>query len=611
MKKVLFAISAFALLMGAASCQDELGLEKVDNTTIGSSVANPLNTITVKMGSATRLGLDGTTPVFEAGDEVFGWDATGNYTYQCTAVSGSDATFTRASEYAPSADEGTKVNLVYAKGYSASDIVSGELSLDISKQDITSFEALPIVMTASGEVDASGKCSMTFVNETSVIKVDNCTSPATKKMTSVVARNLYPKLSISIDGDGNFVKTTGAAGTVSNLSTSTFTPVSKAFSFWVATFPTPDGTTAAEVDFLMTSSTNYLYRYTAGSKIIPANKIITVSGKTFSSVNYFMELEQTGKLYNTVTDAIADANAYSGPCTIRVLRDFSNTTVKQFTNPDGITLDLNGRTITIDTKYRMTPVSGGKLIIDGNGVITNSNPYNYTFSITDNSTLVIKSGKITQGSKVNNDPDAPIKLSAGTILMEGGSIDASGNEVNAIKISGTGQFIMNGGTIKGGTLSGDYDNSTMVVSGGTFTLNGGTVGTTTSRTITVSSGSVTVNGGTVVAQRNAFNCSGTGSITITGGEVWDNYYGYSLIYIQPDAKTEISISGGHIYAPARSISTFGPASNIGDDLSVTISGGYFNQDISATYSTYSGFTIGTCSACTETFNGRTYSYEVK
>lgn len=369
MKKVLFAISAFALLMGAASCQDELG-GKID-----SSVKNPLNTITVKMGGAdTRLGLDGKSPYFEEGDQVFGWDADGNYTYQCTSVSGTEATFSRTSEYAPSADEGTKVNLVFANGFSAEDVTDGTLAIDITLQNAASFEELPVVMTASGAVDADGKCSMSFTNETSVIKVTDCVTSEEEgaEFESIAASNLFPQMTISIDADGNMVKTPGTTpGTITNKGGFTAGADGK-ISTCIATFPTQGS--ATEISFSARTSKDYYYEYSAGSKTVKSNTIVSLANKTFSSAEIAVVVE-TSTIYGSLATAIAAANESASDCTVRLLDDCATASTVTINNTNGkkVTLDLNGNTI-VSTAAAIT-VKGDTDIIGNGGTITSTGSY--------------------------------------------------------------------------------------------------------------------------------------------------------------------------------------------------------------------------------------------
>ncbi len=660
MKKVLFAISAFALLMGAASCQEE-DFGKVDNN---SNVENPLNTITVKIGGAnTRLGLDGLTPCFEEGDEVFGWDATGNYTYQCTSVSGSDAVFTRTSTYAPSADEGTKVNLVFANGFSATDITDGTLSIDITKQDASSFEDLPIVMTASGSVDASGKCTMTFTNETSVIMVDNCTSGASagRKLTPSVD-NLYPKMTLTIGTDGAFEKVVDdTPATITNKATS-LVDENKAFSFCLATFPTPSGNGAKQVYISVMSDTDWPYSCAVGEKTIPANTIIKISGKNLP--NEYAQLAETGDRFGSIADAFAAANDYSGACTVKLSHTTSNSTPISVTNPHGVTLDLDGKTLTVKSTNRITPSESGKLIIDGNGSIVNSTEASNVFNIS-SGTLILKKATIgfasdattatnptagvyvqgtakfeMQGGKINvssgasaliGQGDSKITISDGTISSSSVALSVAGSSQTTITGGtitttatglGNGALLVNSSTasvtINGenakvtapNTASGNASCPAACLKSGSLILKNGSIGAGYTG-LRMFDGSFIMEGGDLYGKRHAiifaYNAEGSGTATIKGGEVRNTLDNFKLLRFESTSKNTLNIEGGYIYAYGTSV-TF---SDIPAAASCNVSGGYYNKDINS----YAGvnFNGKSCVALdpTVTYNSRTYTHEVK
>ena len=470
MKKVLFAIATAAILMGAVSCQqDEF---KGENNSV---VKNPLNTIVVTIGNdATRLGLvsgeDVAAPVFELDDEVFGWDANGKYTYKCTAVNGTEATFTKTSTYAPSADAGTKVNLVFAKGYGANDVVDGKLNIDISEQKALTFSELPIVMTASGTVDANGQCKMVFKSETSVISAENCTSTATVEIQNVYADNLYPTMSFAINAEGEFVRTPGKAGKICNAVTLNPTAEDKSLNFCIATFPTPENAEPAQIMISFTSTTDFTYFFTS-QRTIPENMILTLEVK-FALAQHL--LVETGTYYSTFREAIDAVNAYEGPCTLKVISDCQSSSGAPYdiTNVDGVTYDLNGKSTALTKDGRLRPVGEGMLTIidsnpDGTGRIWDNWIGYSPFNLNAGGYLYLESGII--GQKVGGNV-AVIELSADSYFeMNGGQILAEGRF-----------FMFSGGspmvTITDGELVGiseTYDCVQSTADGALMTISGG------------------------------------------------------------------------------------------------------------------------------------------
>ncbi len=522
MKKLLFAISAFALLMGAASCQDELG-GKID-----SSVENPLNTITVKMGNSTRLGIDeNKTPFFDEGDEVFGWDADGNYTYQCTSVSGSEATFTRTSDYAPSADEGTKVNLVFANGFSAEDITDGTLAIDISEQNAASFEELPVVMTASGAVDADGKCSMAFANETSVIKVTDCITSEAEgvEFESIEASNLFPQMTISIDADGNMVKTPGTTpGTITNKGGFTAGADGK-ISTCIATFPTQGS--ATEISFRAKTGEDYndrYYKFEGGSKIIKSNVIVNMAGKTFSKCDIAM-IRETSTTYASLADAIAAAG--TTPATIVLLDDSFTSKIATAAGSD-ITLDLNGKTIASYLSVF------GKLTINNGDNSTNEGTFNV--SRTYNQAFYLR-------------PGCELIINGGTI---NGAVDKTGEEVATIMAVGKDgetpvKYTINGGILNGysayGAIKSKYAEG--VINDGIITCSN-TDETVTCKALWTSTDSdVTINGGKFDSSMYAFYFGATSSKMTINDAVVSAKTGLFNLY----SAGTVNIQSGYYSAP--------------------------------------------------------------
>lgn len=639
MKKYLSILCAVAVALGAVSCQ------KADEVKTSATVNTPLKTITVRIAdNGTRLALDEETHYtkFELTDQLFGWDATGNYTYICTKAEANRYEFKLLSEYAPSSEPGTKVNLIFANGYDVDDIDGGQLSLDIKNQNASGFSQLPIVMTGQGIVAQDGGCEVVFNNETSYISIKDCPTPAAGGMSfySVEATNLYPQMTISIDKDGNFVKTIGQAGTITN-GAEIVSSQDKKISSCMATFPSPAGAAAANVVFSAESAEGIDYYYGAGKKTVPANKIISISGKEFTSeppVTGIAELVETGESFTDFSAAVAAANAYEGSCTIKMLQDFTNSTAQTITNTAGATLNLNGYSFTVSGKStRISIASGSSLTIDGEGTYTIATATNIFALTNENSTLILKGGTIS----ISTGTYAAIYSTTGSFEMYGGEVNTNGNKALAIDFEAPAKMKLNGGTIKGGSakhgaiyvananadveidgtqISAPHitanDNPVLNLVSGKLALKSGKIGSSSDRWgIKVGNGSFEMTGGTVSASRYPVYCAGTGNITISGGCIIDVNAGWKAFYGSSDAKNSVKLTGGYFYAHHNAsypgFYTFGGTLT---DMSVEVSGGYFAEDISSTSAGYKGkITInGEVEECSDVkdVHGNKYTHQV-
>lgn len=272
MKKVLSILSAAAVLFGAVSCsKDNLGKIKETGT-----VVNPLNTITVTMGSNTKVYINPELkPVFEVRDVIFGWDANGTtYEYTCTESSEDVATFTRTSSGAPSSEDGTVVNLVYAPGYSIEDITDNSLRVNMVLQ-----MGLPIVMHTSGVVN-EGECSVIFQNDVSIVDIKDAVLPDAEEGEeyTISFESTNTVLNFSLDEeDGSIVVTPeetsmitsqewARVGADSKISKKLAVPASDGDEEVLITATGPKGT----------------YTFSAGTKNIEAGKYIKVYDKEFT-----------------------------------------------------------------------------------------------------------------------------------------------------------------------------------------------------------------------------------------------------------------------------------------------------------------------------------------
>lgn len=647
MKKYLSILCAAAVVFGAASCR------KADEKKASATVGTPLKTITVRIaggdpGSDSRLALDEETHYtkFQEGDQIFGWDATGNYTYYCTKADADEAEFELISEYAPSSEPGTKVNLIFANGYDADYIDKGALPLDIKSQNANGFSDLPIVMTGQGIVAEDGGCEVTFENETSYIRIKDCKTPVDGGMSfySLEATNLYPQMTISIGSDGNFVKTIGQAGTITNSAEIVSTQDGE-ISSCMATFPTPEGAAAANIIFSAESAEGIDYYYSAGKKTVPSNKIINISQKEFTSeppVAGIVELVETGESFTDFSEAVTKANAYNGACTLKMLQDFTNEAAQTISNTNGVTLNLNGYTFTVSGKStRVSIASGSSLTIDGEGTYTIATATNVFYLDNANSTLILKGGTIRSTTGTY----APVYATKGNFEMYGGEVDTDEQQCAAVSFQSPGTLKLKGGKILGGSKTngavyisnsnadaeidgteisnpyvgtlGSSDNPpTLNLSAGKLVLKSGKIGSKNDRCgIKVGNGNFEMTGGGISAARYPVCCAGTGNITISGGCVIEINSGWKVFYgVSSDAKNSISLTGGYFFTPhSTSYSGFYTFGGTLTNMSVEVSGGYFTEDISSTSAGYYGkITVnGRVDSCSvKDTNGNKYTYQV-
>lgn len=71
--------------------------------------------------------------------------------------------------------------------------------------------------------------------------------------------------------------------------------------------------------------------------------ILNITESSFAVAQHM--LVETGEMFGVFRDAIDAANAYPGPCTLKVLSDCSSSPEAKYdiTNEDGVTYDMNGQ----------------------------------------------------------------------------------------------------------------------------------------------------------------------------------------------------------------------------------------------------------------------------
>lgn len=548
MKKILFVLSSVAVLLGAASCEkDNLGGNKETKP-----VDNPLNIITVTTDTDSKLAIDDETltPAFEIDDVIFGWDSEGTaYAYTCTEVTEDAATFTRTSSGAPSADEGTVVNLVYAPGYEIEDIVDKTLDVNLAVQG----ETLPVIMHISGTVDEEGICKVTFLNDVAIVDVKDAVLPdaVEDEEYTVSFHGKNTSLKFTLDEDGSLVVAPAVEGPISSSEKAKVSADSKISK----KFAVPASLEATDVIIAAMAADGSTYTFSAGSKEIAAGKYIKVAGKEFAP-QYVAQIGD--KKYMRILDAVDAANAATSDVTIELLSDIAKV-------PHSMTFNNeSAKVVTVDFKDCMINSTMNPAVICSTSVV-----------FVDNGPL--KKGGITGTSQV-------LAMRGGDNVISGGNYTGH-NTYGVMRVSNNTKVVINEGV----TMTAD-DKSRVINAGsnsdnpgGETVINGGTFKSTNWGPIRCTFGNLTINGGTFVSE-----CD-------------------SVIYASSSTGSA-EIKGGYFFATKAAPAT-SPESYVGGPgISKKISGGKFSHKVESAYCA----TGKVCKALSpaEVVDGRSYAYEI-
>ena len=518
MKKIIFALAAVAVLFGAASCEkDNLGKIKESKT-----VDNPLNNITVTIGTDSKLAIDDETltPAFEIDDVIFGWDSEGTaYAYTCTEVTEDAATFTRTSSGAPSADEGTVVNLVYAPGYEIEDIVDKTLDVNLAVQG----ETLPVIMHTSGTVDEEGICKVTFLNDVAIVDVKDAVLPdaVEDEEYTVSFHGKNTSLKFTLNEDGSLIVAPASEGPISSSEKAKVSADSKISK----KFAVPASIEATDVIIAAMAADGSTYTFSAGSKEIAAGKYITVADKTFAP-QYVAQIGSDK--YTSLAKAVAVANVATENVTIELLEDIVIPAYVEINNVNSAvtTLDLNGCVITCDDVDRTIYATSDLIVND------------------------------TKGD---------------------GGIKASHCAIRANKA----KLTINGGTFEGdGYVSGGCGLIYSFGEGSKLTINGGEIkcvcGENEGRAINVTLDSF-IYGGTISCEGAGFALRQytAGTCTVDGDNVviYSNST-YASPVSAPSTNSRINFVNGYVFADS-------DKDIINNASRVAVTGGHFNKEVTA------------------------------
>ncbi|MEE3343863.1 MAG: InlB B-repeat-containing protein [Bacilli bacterium] len=195
--------------------------------------------------------------------------------------------------------------------------------------------------------------------------------------------------------------------------------------------------------------------------------------------------------------------------TIKVLENSSETSAATLAADKTVTLDLNGKTITM-TGVNIT--NNGTLTISSSqtGGTINSNVNNVINTGANN--LTVSGGTITGPQNVINATTANITISGGNIT----STATTGNYEGIYKNGATGTITVSSGSVTG-YRSGIYNNGASPIN-----ITGGTITGTTQGIFNNSTGTLTISGGTITGTTQGIYNNSTGSISITGGTITGN-----------------------------------------------------------------------------------------
>lgn len=265
--------------------------------------------------------------------------------------------------------------------------------------------------------------------------------------------------------------------------------------------------------------------------------------------------------YATLAEAVSAAAADGATITLQenVNEDVTITEGKT------ITLDLNGKTLTVPTDCGI--LVKGKLTVTGNGRVTcNKTPF-----VVDAGELVIENGE------VNSDSDYGIYAkNGGQITVNGGTLTSSYAVLSGNNTTGDMNFTVNGGILTSKLSEAIYmsGQQTLLINGGV--INGG---------ISARMGQITVNGGVINGMTASQNADAMKDYYNHSGSAWigDAIYVWGGTYTSNNAngnKTNLAINGGTINGNAhRAIAIYDIGTNYEQEISVNISKANVSGDV--------------------------------
>ena len=401
MKKAIKLFSILALLLCVVSCQ----ISGVDD-----GLLSPLTVTAVIDGTdATRVNytVDNetaftVTPTWSVGDKVIGFDDEGNkFTFTVETVEDGIAAMSTGG-YTPTSITGnTHLHAVYAPGYTADDIVAGELSVDLATQDGALNNNSRVLMYSTADLTAGVVC-FHFEKATAIVGLRKFQLPVsfTTAVTKVTLNGVATSGTFRLDNGGlTFVPSTtvGAVTATRTLVTNSSgicnTPV------YFSVVPTKDAQLSLDADTPSKSYVNFQ----------PIDKMDIEAGYYYhmSKIFYGPEAEVNGVGYGSVVEAFDAANEIDDPVVIKLLSNCQATEPIVLCNvrSAGYTLDLNGKTLTATAKNTITLSLCTLTITDNStdnpaayGTVTSSSAQIdsvYVIYVQDEAQLKMAKGRIT------------------------------------------------------------------------------------------------------------------------------------------------------------------------------------------------------------------------
>lgn len=363
----------------------------------------------------------------------------------------------------------------------------------------------------------------------------------------------------------------------------------------------------------------------------------TISGEKSASASYKVSpkiyvAEVNGKQFETLSEAVAAANAIEGGATVKLLKNV--TLGEKLTISGNVTIE-GEYTITRDDSYAGTlfevPAGAtltldGKLVIDGgNNWTLNKNVYDSNLANgvkgtkrADVLTAEANAPKTTAAMFVVN---GTVNANKVTIQNSYSDKDSNGGDSTIFKLTGTASLTMTGATIKhiatGGANAVVYmkENTSWIINEGTLiddtfagrnggvsridgnariVMNGGTIsnsrGINVNGTVFMFCNKTTfeMNGGTICGNSGLCGANNgrlapvylhdSSSMTMTGGNICHNTgYLFSGIDIAT-ANAKLTISDGNVYGN-ETISNKYNYDDVAPGGHTTITGGWYSQDV--------------------------------
>ena len=512
--KRLFSIISVVLALTAISCE-RIDENLQDGPVVITASLEQLSRVSYAEDASHNL-----EQTWEVGDVLVGVDDSSNeITMRVASVDGNGvATLEITKGALPLSGS---IHMMYGVPSYYGD-PSWPYSLDLYSQKVATSTTVPAILTADAEVSGSS-INLTFANQTAILGIKGFHGlPAGAEIDRFIISGVTPSANVNISA-GATVITPSAMGLSSVSLTKATTWTANASGevddvFYVAVFP---NASATQIRIQAQLNDGSVYCNELGSKTVAAAKYYYMNNKALTQV-----VASIGSTpYYSIEDAFAAANASGGYLTLWLSADC--TTTRDFNVPagrislelNGHTLDMNGRSINVET------AEASLFISDSEGT-----------------------GKLIQSG------------SSSLLYVTNGAVDISDAE---FECTGTGRVLrMSGGEvdIHDGTSFTSTQPSTyvMLVEGGTLNIDGGEFEHTSAT------------GYHIIYTQN-----GAPTVNITGGVFRGAHTTYNLFAFT--SATEVNIGGDAVFINTGSKSTFAfylP----GNSNNVHITGGYYTNN---------------------------------